>query len=237
MWRVPAQLPHRRYRRRKWRGLRVGDDICSVDRQARGHVRRRGRDVQFIRLKGEARMSHDELDFQSIHETFRPKIHRYLSRLVGEDDAEDLTQEVFVKVSRALSTFRGESQLSTWIYRIATNAAIDKMRAPSFQQDSQNDSVDDMDEIRDEETWSEGTPTPEQQLVRKDMYECFGNFMQNLPANYRTVVALSELGELTNQEIAEILGLSLDTVKIRLHRGRARLFKELKAYCKAEDWL
>ena len=57
-------------------------------------------------------MSDDELEFQRIHETFRPKIHRYLTHLVGEHEAEDLTQEVFVKVSRALKTFRGESQLS-----------------------------------------------------------------------------------------------------------------------------
>ena len=183
-------------------------------------------------------MSCDELDFQQIHETFRPKIHRYLSRLVGEYEAEDLTQEVFVKVSRALSAFRGESQLSTWIYRIATNVAIDKMRAPSFQKDAQADSLDDMDEIEDMEMWvKDEIPTPEQQLLRKDMYECFGDFVENLPANYRTVVVLSELGELTNHEIAEILGLSLDTVKIRLHRGRARLFQELKTHCKAEEWL
>jgi RNA polymerase sigma-70 factor, ECF subfamily len=183
-------------------------------------------------------MSDDELEFQKIHEAFRPKIHRYLTRLVGEHEAEDLTQEVFVKVSQALETFRGESQLSTWIYRIATNTAIDKMRAPSFQQDAQKDSLDDTDEIEDKETWiKDETPTPEQQLMQKDMYECFGNFVGNLPANYRTVVVLSELGELTNPEIAKILGLSLDTVKIRLHRGRARLFQELKTHCKAEDWI
>jgi RNA polymerase sigma-70 factor (ECF subfamily) len=183
-------------------------------------------------------MSDDELEFQNIHETFRPKIHRYLTRLVGEHEAEDLTQEVFVKISRTLSTFRGESQLSTWIYRIATNAAIDKMRTSSFQQDAQKDSLDDTDEIEDQVAWAEEEiPTPEQQLMQKDMYECFGDFVENLPTNYRTVVVLSELGELTNHEIAEILGLSLDTVKIRLHRGRTRLFQELKTHCKAEDWL
>lgn len=79
-------------------------------------------------------MDNLELEFQKIHETFRPKIHRYLTRLLGELEAEDLTQEVFVRVSRALPTFRGESQLSTWLYRIATNAAIDRLRSPSFQQ-------------------------------------------------------------------------------------------------------
>ena len=182
-------------------------------------------------------MNCDELDFQQIHETFRPKIHRYLTRLVGEDEAEDLTQEVFVKVSRALSTFRGESQLSTWIYRIATNTAIDKMRTTSFQQDIPGP-LDDMDEIENQEAWTEKEmPSLEQQLMQKEMYECFGDFVGNLPANYRTIVVLSELGGLTNNEIAQILGLSLDTVKIRLHRGRTRLFQELKTHCKVEDWL
>lgn len=183
-------------------------------------------------------MNCDELDFQQIHETFRPKIHRYLSRLAGEDDAEDLTQEVFVKVSRALGTFRGESQLSTWIYRIATNTAIDKMRTSAFQQNAQAGSLDELDETEDQAAWTEEElPSLEQQLMQREMYECFGDFVGNLPANYRTIVVLSELEELTNNEIAEILGQSLDTVKIRLHRGRTRLFKELQAFCRAEDWL
>jgi len=64
-------------------------------------------------------------DFASIYQDFQPKIFRYLCRLSGEADAEDLTQTVFTKVSRSLGTFRGESSLATWIYRIATNTAHD----------------------------------------------------------------------------------------------------------------
>ena len=183
-------------------------------------------------------MSYDGLEFQKIDETFRPKIHRYLTRLVGEYEAEDLTQEVFVRVSQALKTFRGESQLSTWIYRIATNAAIDKMRMSSFRQDTWTSSLDDSNETEDGVVWTdEETPSLEYQLLRKERYQCFQDFVENLPPNYRTVVVLSELEELTNNEIAEILGLSLGTVKIRLHRGRTKLLQELRAYCKPEDWL
>ena len=182
-------------------------------------------------------MSDDE-EFQKIHETFRPKIHRYLTHLVGEHEAEDLTQEVFVKVSQAIETFRGESQLSTWLYRIATNAAIDKMRSLSFRQDAQKSSLDDSNEDEDRDVWTgEKPPLLEQQFMRKERYQCFGNFVKSLPPHYRTVVVLSELGELTNNQIAQVLGLSLDTVKIRLHRGRARLFQELRAHCKVEDWV
>ncbi len=178
------------------------------------------------------------LEFEKIHESFRPKINRYLTRLVGEGEAEDLTQEVFVKVSRALKAFKGESQLSTWIYRIATNAAIDKMRKSSFLQSAQETSFDESSETESKDLWTgEEPPSPEQQLFRKERYECFIEFVQDLPPNYRTVVVLSDLEELTDNEIAEILGLSLQAVKIRLHRGRAKLLQELKAHCNAEDWL
>ncbi|MFC1614924.1 sigma-70 family RNA polymerase sigma factor, partial [Gemmatimonadota bacterium] len=66
-------------------------------------------------------MSADGLEFQKIYKDFQPKIQRYLIRFVGESEAEDLTQEVFIKVNKALKGFKGESQLSTWIYSIATN--------------------------------------------------------------------------------------------------------------------
>lgn len=67
-------------------------------------------------------------EFPSIHAGYRTRIHRYLARLVGQGDAEDLTQEVFVRVSRGLPDFKGAAKLSTWIYRIATNVAVDRLR-------------------------------------------------------------------------------------------------------------
>lgn len=183
-------------------------------------------------------MGDSELEFQKVYDAFRPRILRYLARLLEEHEAEDVTQEVFLKVSRALKTFQGESQLSTWIYRIATNAAIDKMRTASFRHGDEPSLLDDASEAEDKDVWTgEEAPSLEQQLMRKEMYECFVNYVKDLPMNYQTVVILSDVERLTNNEIAEVLGLSLDTVKIRLHRGRARLVQELKAHCKAEDWL
>jgi len=133
--------------------------------------------------------------------------------------------------------FRGESQLSTWIYRIATNAALDRLRSPSFRQTVQkrvaNDSIA-LGEIEpsDKDVWTgEKTPSLETSLIRKEMNECIRNFVENLPTDYRTVVVLSELEGLKNNEIAKILGVSLDTVKIRLHRARAKLKKELETHC------
>ena len=118
-----------------------------------------------------------ELDFQKIYDTYQPRILRYLVRLVGEHESEDLAQEVFVKISQALMTFRGESQLSTWLYRIATNAAIDKIRTASFRQDAELGLLDDSNETEGKDVWTgEETPSLEQQLMRKEMYECFCEF-------------------------------------------------------------
>ena len=73
------------------------------------------------------------MDFPTLYTEFHPNIQRYLTRLVGDYEAEDLTQDVFIRISQALPNFRGESKLATWIYRIATNAALDRLRSPAYQ--------------------------------------------------------------------------------------------------------
>ncbi len=182
-------------------------------------------------------MEDTELEFQEIYDAFQPKIHRYLTQLVGEGEAEDLTQEVFVKVSHALENFRGDSKFSTWLYRIATNAARDRLRSPSFQRIVQkslsNAPAENVDtEIEDRNAWTgEEVPLSEHQVFRKEMNECIQRYIAKLPENYRTVLVLSEFEGLRNEEIAEIVGGSLDTVKIRLHRARARLKEELADNC------
>ncbi len=73
------------------------------------------------------------LDFHRVYDEFQPRIRRYLARLAGATEAEDLTQETFVRVHHALEGFRGDAALATWIYRIATNVATDRLRTPGFQ--------------------------------------------------------------------------------------------------------
>jgi RNA polymerase sigma-70 factor (ECF subfamily) len=185
-------------------------------------------------------MSSDELEFEQIYASYREKIHRYLLRMVGEYEGEDLTQEVFVKVSQALEAFRGESELSTWIYRIATNAAIDRLRSSSFQRTVKDFSADpthaeDKAEIADRNAWTgEKTPLVEKQVYRKEMNDCVSTFINNLPEAYRTVLVLSEFEDLSNKAIAEILGVGLESVKIRLYRARERLKAELATNCGSE---
>jgi len=174
-----------------------------------------------------------ESEFQNIYTTFNEKIRRYLARLVGETEAEDLTQEVFLRVSQGLKDFRGTSKLSTWIYRIATNAALDKLRSPSFQRVTQEILLIDS-EGREEDKYIPlrgSVSSVDQQLIRKEMNTCIRNVIKKLPKDFRTVIVLSELEELRNHEIAEILQVSLDTVKIRLYRARAKLKKELDSLC------
>ncbi len=176
-------------------------------------------------------------EFQPIHDTFRPKILRYLTRLVGEDEAEDLTQTVMVKVSEGLRNFRGDSTLSTWIYRIATNTALDKLRSPATKWTArQLHSA----EIQSERGGCSGernialeeqAPSAQSTVIRKEMTECLREFIDRLPETYKTIMVLSELQEFKNSEISEILGISLNTVKIRLHRARDRLRKELETGC------
>jgi len=182
-------------------------------------------------------MDASKLNFSSLYAEFHPKVLRYLTRLVGESDAEDLAQEVFVKAGRSLAGFRGEAQVSTWLYRIATNLAVDRLRSPSYQQvallEFPEDGLPHLEtELEDGNPWTgEKTPEIEKQLVQKYMTECLMDFIGKLPDDYRTVLVLSELEELSNKEIAEVLDVTLDTVKIRLHRARARLREDLLNHC------
>jgi len=180
-------------------------------------------------------MNTSKSELNEIYSAFHPKILRYMARMVSDDEAEDLTQEVFAKISRTLNTFRGEASLSTWVYRIATNTARDRLRSPSFQRVqihfSQRGSECEL-EIEDRNMWTgEKTPLPEHQIFRKEMNECICDFIERLPENYRTVLILSEFDGLKNTEISEILGISLGTVKIRLHRAREKLREEFIAKC------
>jgi RNA polymerase sigma-70 factor (ECF subfamily) len=171
-------------------------------------------------------------EFEEIYQEFQPKIRRYLSRMLGDQAAEDIAQEVFAKVSRRLDSFKGKSSFSTWIYRIATNAALDKLRSPSFNRSSEYTPLEDSIGIEDRNAWTgQAEPTVDQEVIRKEMSECVKEFVDRLPPDYRTVLILSELEGFKNREIADILEISLDNVKVRLHRARARLKKELDGGC------
>jgi RNA polymerase sigma-70 factor (ECF subfamily) len=178
-------------------------------------------------------MTDEVFDFEKLHTRYRPKIHRYLCRLAGENEAEDLCQEVFVKVERNLTSFRNEAQLSTWLYRIATNSFYDRLRSPSFKQKSKEYPIE-IDENTLEKrdfTTQQQKLGIDQQVIRDEMNACIRGYIDQLPENYRTVLLLSEEEGFKNREIAEILQVSLDNVKIRLHRAKAKLKVSLQGNC------
>jgi RNA polymerase sigma-70 factor (ECF subfamily) len=91
---------------------------------------------------------------------------------------------------------------------------------------------EDETDMEDKDIWTGNKiPLPDQQLIRKEMNACIRSFIDGLPADYRTVIVLSELEELKNREIAEVLDISVETVKIRLYRAKAKLKKALDCNC------
>lgn len=177
-------------------------------------------------------MNNSKLEFEQVYAEFQPKVYRYLVRLIGVKEAEDLAQDVFVKVAKALGTFDDPAHLSTWIYHIATNASIDKMRSRSSKQlAAEIHSLTDAD-LNDKNVRSgKRQRSVEEQIMRKQMNECIQANIAILPEGYRLVLTLSELEGFKNSEIAVILGLSLGTVKIRLHRAKQKLKGLLLANC------
>jgi RNA polymerase sigma-70 factor, ECF subfamily len=170
--------------------------------------------------------------FNEIFDEYHPRVLRYLKRIVNPDDAEDLSQEVFDKINKGLNKFQGRSSLSTWIYRITTNTAIDKSRSAAYKYERERHSFEDEKSHESSgATTVKASPATDQLVIRKEMSDCINEFIDNLSPDYKTVIVLSDLEGFANKEIAEILGISLDNVKIRLHRARVRLKKALQEGC------
>jgi len=185
-------------------------------------------------LKGPLPMSTPRPDFREVHDALRPRVLRYLARMAGEAEAEDLAQEVFAKVSRSLGNFRGDADISTWVYRIATNTALDRLRRRGRPADPVDPSAADyaVADGGDRNVWTdEIRQTLEGRVIRDEMNACIREVVNGLPATYRTVIILGDLEGFQDREIAEILGLSLRNAKIRLHRARVQLRKALEKAC------
>ena len=170
------------------------------------------------------------MEFQEIYKEFYPKITRYLGRLTSnKEEVEDMAQEVFIKVNSGLEKFEGRSSLSTWIYKIATNTANDRFRSVSFQKGTkQTLSGEFLEENKeDKNVWTgQKENISDKILEKKEMNSCIKRYVEDINENYNAVFVLSEYEGFKNQEIADILGLSLDTVKIRIYRARTQLKKK-----------
>lgn len=163
-----------------------------------------------------------KFDFNKVYKEYHPKILRYLSQLIGNYEADDVAQEVFTKVGRSLEGFMGKSKLSTWLYRIATNTALDRLRNPSLKHPIESLTSKEKEVVEDRDVWTgQKKASPELKFIRKEMNSCIRDYINRLPSDYKTIIILSEIEGFKNKEIADILQISLDTVKIRRHRARA----------------
>jgi RNA polymerase sigma-70 factor (ECF subfamily) len=156
--------------------------------------------------------------FEELVRRYQRPISAYVYRMVGDyETALDLTQEIFIKIYGSLSRYRPEFKFSTWIYKIAHNAAIDHLRRSSGRERSlvgghENDQYDLPIE-------SQGL-TPEQQTEREERRVEIESVVRSLPTAYRELIVLRHSHDLTYEEIVDVTGLPLGTVKNRLFRAR-----------------
>lgn len=174
--------------------------------------------------------------FEAVHSRHRGEILRYLLRLTRDRPlAEELTQETFLRVSRSLRSFRGDSKLTTWLYRIATRVYLDHRRREAVRSADPRELPPELVAAPAPGSSAFVSPQlPDLLFEDREMGRCIREFVDRLPPDYRAVIVLHDLQGLTNPEIAEVLGCSLDTAKIRIHRARHHLRALLSQNCEFE---
>ena len=159
-----------------------------------------------------------EASFEELVRRYQRPIAAYVYRMVGDYDAAlDLTQEVFIKVYNSLARYRSEYKFSTWIYKIAHNAAIDHLRRYAVREQALTNGFD---VERREVSIESRRLTPEQESERNERRSEIELVVQMLPAAYRELIVLRHSQDLSYDEIADVTGLPLGTVKNRLFRAR-----------------
>lgn len=149
-----------------------------------------------------------------------------LKLLGNADQAECVLQETFLKVLQALPKFEEKSQLSTWIYRIATNQALMRLRSQKRRYISLDENFE--DNGKDYSTFVRSLDTdPLDKLLNQELKEKMDRAIEQLPENYKTVFVMKDLEGFALKEIADILDLSLPAVKSNLHRARVFLRNKL----------
>lgn len=167
----------------------------------------------------------EESGLAALLDRYQSRVYRLvLSITKSAEDAEEVLQDVFLSVYRKITSFDGRSAFGTWLYRIAVNAALMKLRGrgplhdsieahlPQFTEDGRHARL-----IVD---WTQGA---EDRLLQKERVRLVRQAIEALPPDYRAVVVLRDLEGLSNEEVAEVLGTSLLAIKARLHRARLAL--------------
>jgi len=170
----------------------------------------------------------DQSAFADIVEIYKDKVYQLCYRMLGNrHEAEDMAQEAFIRAYVNISRFNINLKFSTWLYRIATNLCIDRIRKkkPDYYLDAE---VSGTDGLTMYSQVAADTSLPEDDLENLELQETIQKEISKLPEKYRSVIVLKYIEELSLNEISEILDIPLGTVKTRIHRGREALRHQLR---------
>lgn len=173
--------------------------------------------------------------FDDLLDRYEKPVFNLIYRLVGDyEEAADLTQDTFVAAYRSFHAFRRESSVFTWLCQIAVNRCRNRFkerdRRRRFEFLFRDVKQEEETAVEDENGLAADHRTPLAELERKELQEKIESAISSLPDEYRMVVVLRDLQGLSYQEISEVVGLRLEVVKARLHRGRAILRTKLSPY-------
>jgi RNA polymerase sigma-70 factor, ECF subfamily len=166
------------------------------------------------------------MTYDEIYKTYSDCILKYLSRTVGYEDAQDLTQEVFVNVYKSYNNFENKSSIYTWIYKIATNLIIDHKRKKSLHVDRCN--------LNDKSLFCKANSeylTEEFKIVETEMHECICSYIKMLPPKDHTIIVLREYESMSIQDISTIMNINIETARKQLYRAKKKLRKILIERC------
>jgi len=179
----------------------------------------------------------DQLAVQELADKYGPRILQLAIRhMRNREDAEEVTQDVLLKVHQKIGLFRGDAALSSWIYRITFNTAMSRLRQnrsarlAAEERDralAREDAADELRQPRDTADWSH---MPDEELLRAQLRVAFDRAVADLPEIYRQPVVLRDIQGLTTEEASSRLKLKDQTLKSRLHRGRLLLREKLQAF-------
>jgi RNA polymerase sigma-70 factor (ECF subfamily) len=170
----------------------------------------------------------DQSAYEEIVEIYKDKVFQLCYRILGNrHEAEDMAQEAFIRAYVNISSFNIDLKFSTWLYRIATNLCIDRIRKkkPDYYLDAE---VSGTDGLTMYSQIASDTILPEDEIESLELQETIQREITKLPEKYRSVIVLKYIEELSLNEISEILDIPLGTVKTRIHRGREALRHQLR---------
>ncbi len=175
----------------------------------------------------EKALAGDQQAYRHLTERHRANIFHIVYKIVRDQEtANDLVQETFMKAFSSLSTYRSEYRFSTWLYKIAANCSIDFLRKKRIQALSLDRHLDDST-TREMEV-PDYSYHPEKDLMRKEQRYNIEEAIESLPTKYREVIVYRHKDDKSYEEIADLLGIPLGTVKARIFRARELLKKKLR---------